>query len=142
MLDDECLILYDSDSQENGLVLDDECLTLYDSDSQENGLVLDDECLTLYDSDSQENGLVLVGDEEDSESESTADSQRPQKALVSQNAAQLLDKAGGGTLGKTDTLSMSRPLEQRASRFLWGIKVETQHHSRSNRVSLFPLEYT
>ncbi|XP_043194234.1 leucine-rich repeat flightless-interacting protein 2-like isoform X5 [Amphibalanus amphitrite] len=45
-----------------------------------------------------ENGLVLVGDEEDSESESSPDTQRPQKALVSQNAAQLLEKAGGGTL--------------------------------------------
>ena len=42
---------------------------------------------------------MLVGDDEDSESESSPDAQRPQKALVSQNAAQLLEKAGSGTLG-------------------------------------------
>ncbi|XP_037075415.1 leucine-rich repeat flightless-interacting protein 2-like isoform X2 [Pollicipes pollicipes] len=48
----------------------------------------------------EENGLVLVGDDEDegSESEAPAAGQRPQKALVSHGAAQLLDKAGGGTL--------------------------------------------
>ena len=71
------------------------------------------------DSDWQENGLVLVGDDEDSESESAADSQRPQKALVSQNAAQLLDKAGGGTLGKSAQRQDCGGLHYLRQRALW-----------------------